>query len=196
MECDRFFLSFLAIFCTFTLLTTWKIKILKKWEKRLQLSSFYTCLPKIRIIWCMLPEIWSVTDRFFIIFSHFLHLPPPKFLKSEKNSWRYYLFLHMYHKWRLYDVWFQKYKVQWTECFVILGHFSPFYPTTTHKIKIFKKSLEIFDACVTKIRIILCMVPNIWSVINRFFCHFGPLFAFLNSQQPRKSKFRKHEKDT
>ena len=85
MECDRFFLSFLAIFCTFTLLTTWKIKILKKWEKHLQLSSFYTCLPKIRIIWCMLPEIWSVTDRFFIIFSHFLHFYATKIFKKWKK---------------------------------------------------------------------------------------------------------------
>ena len=78
-------LSFLAIFCTFTLLTTWKIKILKKWEKHLQLSSFYTCLPKIRIIWCMLPEIWSVTDRIFIIFSHFLHFYAIKIFKKWKK---------------------------------------------------------------------------------------------------------------
>ena len=27
-----------------------------------------------------------------------------------------------------YDVWFLRYKVQHTECFVILGHFLPFYP--------------------------------------------------------------------
>ena len=38
------FLSFWAIFCTFTPLT-WKIKVLKNWIKRLELLSFYTCVP-------------------------------------------------------------------------------------------------------------------------------------------------------
>ena len=55
-------------FLPFYPLTTWKIKMLKKWKKYLEMSSFYTCVPRIRIIWCMLPEIWSVTD---IIFCHF-----------------------------------------------------------------------------------------------------------------------------
>ena len=41
------FLSFGAIFCPFTPLTTHKIKILKKWEKHLEISSFYTYVPKI-----------------------------------------------------------------------------------------------------------------------------------------------------
>ena len=39
------FLSFWSIFCTFTHLTTRKIKILKKWKKRLEILSFYTCTP-------------------------------------------------------------------------------------------------------------------------------------------------------
>ena len=41
MKCDRQnFLSFWTIFCTFTLLKTWKIKILKKWKKLLEILSF------------------------------------------------------------------------------------------------------------------------------------------------------------
>ena len=39
------FLSFWTIFCPFTLLTTWKIKILKKWKNRLEILSFYTSVP-------------------------------------------------------------------------------------------------------------------------------------------------------
>ena len=60
-------LLFRAIFCPFNPLTTRKIKILKKTEIHLEMSSFYICVPKI-MIWCMLPEIWSITD---IIFYHF-----------------------------------------------------------------------------------------------------------------------------
>ena len=38
------------------------------------------------------------------------------------------LYIHVYHKWRSYDIWFLKYKVQQTEIFDILGHFLPFQP--------------------------------------------------------------------
>ena len=38
------------------------------------------------------------------------------------------LYIHVYHKWRSYDIWFLKYKVQQTESFNILGHFLPFQP--------------------------------------------------------------------
>ena len=38
------FLSFWTIFCPFTLLTTKKIKTLKKWKKRLDISSFCKCV--------------------------------------------------------------------------------------------------------------------------------------------------------
>ena len=39
------FLSFWTIFCPFTPLITWKIKILKNWKKHLEKLSFYTCVP-------------------------------------------------------------------------------------------------------------------------------------------------------
>ena len=54
--------SFWTIFCPFTPLTTQKIKILKRWKKCLEIS-FYTCVPCMKTIWCMAPEIWSTTDR-------------------------------------------------------------------------------------------------------------------------------------
>ena len=47
MECNgQNFLSFWTIFCPFT---AQKIKILKKWKTRLEISSFYICVPKIMI---------------------------------------------------------------------------------------------------------------------------------------------------
>ena len=61
-ECNYF--SFWAIFCPFNPLKAQKIKIKKKkkMKKSLELSSSYTCVPKIMIRWCMVPEIWCVTD--------------------------------------------------------------------------------------------------------------------------------------
>ena len=50
------FLSFWAIFCPFAPLTTQKIKFLKKWKKHLEISSFYTSVPKIMIIYYAVPE--------------------------------------------------------------------------------------------------------------------------------------------
>ena len=65
MKCDRQnLLSFWAIFYPFTLLTSWKIKSKKK-KKHLEISSFYTCVQQMTIIWCMIPEIWCMTDIFF-----------------------------------------------------------------------------------------------------------------------------------
>ena len=53
MNCTRHnFLSFCTICCPFPPLTTWKIEISKKWEKKLEISSFYNCVPQITIIWC------------------------------------------------------------------------------------------------------------------------------------------------
>ena len=60
-RCNCYF-SFWAIFCPFTPLTAQKIKILKIWEKSLEISSFYICSPKIMIRWCAVPEIWCVMD--------------------------------------------------------------------------------------------------------------------------------------
>ena len=69
---------FRAIFCPFNPLTTRKIKILKKSEIHLKMSSFYICVPKIMIIWCILPEIWSITDIIFYHFRSIFVASPPE----------------------------------------------------------------------------------------------------------------------
>ena len=71
------FLSFWTAFCPFTPLWTWKIKILKKWKKLLKILSFYKCAPKMTVIWCMFPEIWSATDRIFCHYGPFFALLHP-----------------------------------------------------------------------------------------------------------------------
>ena len=35
------------------------------------------------------------------------------------------------------------------------------------------------------------MVPEIWSVTDRIFCHFGPLFALLPPNNPKNENFEK-----
>ena len=152
-------------------LMIWKIRILKKWKKHLEISSFYTCVPKITITW-MLPKIWSATDIIFCHFGSFfalLHHYWTQKLKVGKNlrsTSRYYTFTHVHHKWRSYDVWFLRYEAR-QNFFVILGYFWSFSSLTIWKIKIlkkWKKHLEIssFYTSAPKIMIICYTVPEIW----------------------------------
>ena len=64
----------LSHFCLFCPLTTQKIKILKL-KKYLKIS-FYTFVPQLTIIWCMVPAIWSATDRIFCHSAPFLPFYP------------------------------------------------------------------------------------------------------------------------
>ena len=85
MERDRRnFLSFWTIFCLLTPLKTRKIKILKKWKKRLKILSFYTNVPKIMIICYTVPEIRCVTDVIIFYFGLYFALLPPKRPKKSK----------------------------------------------------------------------------------------------------------------
>ena len=71
MVCNRCncYFSFWVIFCTFTPLKAKKIKILKKFKKWVEISSFYKCVPKNMIRWCMVHEMWCMTD--VIVIFHF-----------------------------------------------------------------------------------------------------------------------------
>ena len=46
-------------------------------KKNAKLLSFYNCVTQMTIIWCMVPETWSVTDRIFCDFGIFFTLLPP-----------------------------------------------------------------------------------------------------------------------
>ena len=68
------FLSFWTIFCPDSpkKSTFWKNK-----KKSLEILSFYTCVPKMTIIWCMVPDIPSLTEScFFCHFGPFFALLP------------------------------------------------------------------------------------------------------------------------
>ena len=101
----------LNYFCTFTSLTTWKIKILKKW-KPLGNIIFYTCVLYIKIIWCMVPEISSTTDRIFLSLWTFFALF--FFFKTKKWKRPGDIVLHVCQKLWFDDKWFLRYGVQQT----------------------------------------------------------------------------------
>ena len=75
------------------------------------------------------------------------------------------------------------------------------YPLTTRKIKIFKKwkkhlEMSSFYTYALKITIKLCMLPEIWSVKDIFFCHFGPFLALSSQLLTPKIKIWKNVKKT
>ena len=79
-----FFLFSLAIFCPFTPLTFQKMKTSKNWKKHLEISSFYTSVPKIMIIGYTVPEIWCVLGVTIIFhFDPFFTLSPTNSLKNQ-----------------------------------------------------------------------------------------------------------------
>ena len=102
----------------------------KNKKKHLVISLFYSCAPKITIIWCTVPEIFCHFWSFFA-----LSLPwrpgKSKFWTIEKNTWRYCHFTHVHHKWQSYNVWFMTYGARPTRIFCHFGPFGrflPFYP--------------------------------------------------------------------
>ena len=158
------FLSFWAIFLHLTHQTTKKINIFKKKKKKkkkiVERLSFYTCVPQMMIIWCMVPETWNTKYNFFCHFQLFFFTPKQpgksKFWKNgEKKGQRHHHFSYVYHEWQSYDVWFLKYEARQTELF------SP-----------------SFYASVPKIKIICYTASEIWCVRDVIIIfQFGPFFS-------------------
>ena len=86
------FLSFQVLFCSFAPLLTPKIKIWKKCIKKKTPGDIILLhmWPLIKIIWYMVPEIWSSTDRIFLsslaIFCPFIPLTPQKMKTSKMKK--------------------------------------------------------------------------------------------------------------
>ena len=76
-------------------LTTQRIKILKKWKKHLEISSFYTSVPYMTIIYGSWDMKFS-RQNFFVILGHCLPFYPPNSLKNLKNAWIYHYFTQVY----------------------------------------------------------------------------------------------------
>ena len=150
----------------------------KKMKKPLEISSFYKSVPKIKIIWCTVPEIWCITDAIVIFhfglsfpFYTFNLLEKWKFQKNKKNSWRYH-FTQVYRKSWSYGTLILKYGADRCNCYLSFWSFLPFYlsnnPNNQNFIK-WKKHPEIssFYTCVPKIMIRWFTVPEIWCMMDR-----------------------------
>ena len=70
------FFVIMGHFFPLTLLTTEKIKFFKTLKNPLKILSFHFCVPQMKTIWCMVPEISSVTDIFFVILGYLFALLP------------------------------------------------------------------------------------------------------------------------
>ena len=171
-------------------------------------SSFYTCVPKITVIWCTVPKIRSETDRIFIILGHFcpfttsphLIIPKIKILekkKFEKNVWRCYPFIHTCVP---EMIWFLTYEMRHVYTYVpkititIYGSWDmecdrqkflsvwaivfPFSPLTTRKIKIFKLKKAPGDIIILH----RCTINENHMMYGSWdiFCHVGLFFALLS----------------
>ena len=156
MECDWycFFVILDHFLPFFTPLLTPKIKIWKKFKTYLEILFFYTSVPWLKIIWCLVPEIGSRGDSFFVVFfcfvfflvilNHFLPFYPPlkcqksKFLKNGKNI-EDVIILHkstVNENHTMYDSWDMNCKRQ---IFLSFWHFV----ILSNNPKLKKKSLEI-----------------------------------------------------
>ena len=104
-------------------LKVWKIRILKKRKKLLEITTFYTCVLKTTIIWVTVPEKESEADK-----------PENQNFEKIRKVSEDVSILHLCtknHNHMIYASWD-------TECdrqfFVILCHFLPFYPTIDPEI--------------------------------------------------------------
>ena len=93
------------------------------------------------------------------------------------------------------DIWCLKYKMRQTEIFNILGHFCPFSPLTTWKIKILTLKKTPGDIIILHISIINDnhMMYGSWDIEHnrQFFVILTVFYTLLPHYGPRKSKFSK-----
>ena len=146
---------------------------------------------QMMIMWCMVPEISSTTDRIFCHFRLFFALLSPSSPKNEnfktmKKIIGDIIILHKCtknHNHMLYCSWYMVCdRSNWYSSFLTI--FCPFTPITAQKIKIkkIKKGLEIwsFYTIVATVMIICYTVLDIWHVTDMVVIfHFGLFFALL-----------------
>ena len=127
------------------------------------------------MIWCMAPNIWSVTDNCFVILDRFLSFYSPNNPKNQnfeklKRAPGDIIILHMCSindTHMMYGSWDIERDRQILLSFWTI--FCLFTPLTTQKVKILKqrkncKEILSFYTSVQKIMIICYTVPEIWRL--------------------------------
>ena len=130
-----------------TLLMIPKIKLLEKKRKKMlrDIILLYIHVYHKWIsydIWLLIYEVQQ-TD-IFIILGYFLPFQPLDNLENqnsniEKNTWRYYYFTHLHHKWQYNHMMVPEIWSMTVIIFCLSRPFFPFYPPNNLKIKILKK---------------------------------------------------------
>ena len=137
---------------------------------------------------------------------HFLPFQSPdnpeyQNFKIEKNTWRYYHFTHLHHKWQSYDAWFLRYVTQqnflsfWTV-------FCPFTPPWTQKSKFWKNEEK---KKTPEDIIVLQNVYHKWQPYDVWFLRYGMqktgflvildcFLPFYPSNNPKNQNFEKWKK--
>ena len=113
----QIFLSFRTIYCTFTPLTTQKIKILKKWKNNLKMRYYHFTHKYYKQqsydVWFLRYGAWQI--QFFVILECFLPFTPLTAQKTKinkkwkKNTMRYHHFTQVYQKSWSYAILFLRY---------------------------------------------------------------------------------------
>ena len=113
-------LSFWAIFCPFSPLTTWRIL---KWKKTLGgIIILHICTINENHMMCGFWDMEHHRQNFLSFWAIFCPVIKKKWKKPPS---RYYHFTYVYYKWQSYDVWFLRYQAWRTEFVAILDHFLP-----------------------------------------------------------------------
>ena len=120
------------VFCYFgplTLLTTRKIKILKKWNT----WRYY----HFTLVYHKWQSYDACSLRYGVQKTIFCHFRPffAIFKNLNKNAQRYYHSTSVYHKWKSYNEWFLRYG---TEFFLILDHLLAFFKILKKWKKVWK----------------------------------------------------------
>ena len=201
---NRQFLSFWTIFCPFSLLTNWKIKILKLKKIPGDLIILHICTINGSHMmygsWDMEHhrEFFVILDRFLPFVFYPMNPENQNFEKMKKTSEDLIILQmctindsHMMYHSRDMECNRQNFLSFWTV-------FCSFTPLTTRKIKILKKwkkkaawryyhftqvyhKRQSYDVWFLRYQVWQCMVPEIWTVMDSIFCHFGPFSALLPS---------------
>ena len=194
----------LGHFLPFYSLKTPKIKILR--NQKICWRYHFTCVPNITIIWCMVPEIRSATDRIFCHYGLFFTLfftpcidPENQNFEKMKKALEDIIILQMFTMNDSHMI----YRFSDLECnrqffLVILDHFLPLYPLTTQKIKIWKtektpEDIIILHECTKNHdHMLYCPLDMARNRFNYFFIlsHFFALLKKKNLIKNEKSTWR------
>ena len=183
------FFLFWASFCPFTLLTTWKIKTLKKWKKTPgYIIILHMCTANDDH---MMYGSWDMEHHRQDFLSFWTSSCPFTPVTTQEikimKKWKKHLVILSFYKCEpemkiMCGSWDMERK---TEFFHILGHFFPFYPTNNWKIKIKKKKMKKLPGDIIILHKCTInddhMMYGSWDMKcdRNNFCFFGPFFAIL-----------------